>query len=255
MNSNLSTSIIKMPATEPQHIIAIGASAGSMEEIKSFFDHTPLDGVSYIIVQHLSPDFKSQMVGLLQRHSKLTVMEAKNEMAIKSNEVYFIPNNKFMTINDSKLYLTDKDTVRGPHLTINKFFTSLAEDSGRKAIGVVLSGMGADGTEGVKAIKKAGGMVMAKNPETTEFGGMPASAIATGLVDFILEPEFMPGKIEDYVKNEGKIITDNSNDDNNIAAIINLIKEQLPLDFSDYKQSTILRRIKRRAAYNNFTEA
>ncbi|WP_231583456.1 chemotaxis protein CheB [Rufibacter radiotolerans] len=126
----------------PHHVIAIGASAGGMEEINSFFDHTPLDGVAYIIIQHLSPDFKSHMVKLLARHSKLVVQEAENGMWVKSNEVYLIPHDKFMTIRGNKLYLSNKKNVPGPHLTINAFFNSLAADCGQKAIGVILSGLG-----------------------------------------------------------------------------------------------------------------
>jgi len=236
----------------PHHIIAIGASAGGMEEINSFFDHTPLDGVSYVIVQHLSSDFKSRMVELLAKHSKLVVVEAKNGMQVKCNQVYLIPSDKFMTISDDTLYLASKEKAPGPHLTINTFFNSLAADCGTKAIAVVLSGLGSDGTQGIKAIKKAGGMVIARNPETAEFASMPSNAIATGMVDFILEPELMPGTIEDYVKREQELTLDTADDQKNLEAIVHLINEQLPLDFSDYKQTTILRRIKRRAAYNNF---
>ncbi len=242
-----------MLTVKPHHIIAIGASAGGMEEINAFFDHTPLDGVSYIIIQHLSSDFKSRMVELLGRHSKLAVNEAENEMLVKTNQVYLIPNDKFMTIRNDKLYLTEKDKTHTPHLTINRFFNSLAAECGKKAIVVILSGLGSDGTEGVKAIKKAGGMVIARNPETSAFASMPSHAIATGLVDFILEPELMPGAIEDYVKYGSELIYDNTDDEKNITAIINLIKEKSPLDFSDYKQTTILRRTKRKASYGNFT--
>ena len=242
-----------MIKNEPHHNIAIGASAGGLEEINTFFDHTPLDGVSYVIVQHLSPDFKSRMVELLNRHSKLTVKQAKNEMTVQSNQVYLIPNDKYMTIMDSNSYLNDKVKIQGPHLTINQFFNSLAKDSGKKAIGVILSGLGSDGSEGVMAIKKAGGMIIARNPDTTAFSSMPTNAIATGSVDFILEPEFMPGTIEDYVKHEGDLMPDNKDDEKNTNAIINLIKAQSPLDFSEYKQTIILRRIKRRAAFNNYT--
>jgi len=242
-----------MLVAPPHHIIAIGASAGGMEEINSFFDHTPLDGVSYIIVQHLSSDFKSRMVELLARHSKLVVEQAEDGMTVQCNQVYLIPSDKFMTIQDSKLYLTDKEKVNSPHLTINTFFNSLAEDYGKKAIGIILSGLGSDGTEGVKAIKKAGGMVIARDPETSEFGSMPAHAIATGLVDFVLEPAAMPDAIEDFVKSEGNLIIDEADDEKHLAAIIDLIKERSPLDFTDYKLPTILRRTKRRAAYGNFT--
>jgi two-component system CheB/CheR fusion protein len=236
----------------PHHIIAIGASAGGMEEINTFFDHTPLDGVSYIIIQHLSPDFRSRMVELLARHSKLVVKEAENGMPVLSNEVYLIPNDKFMIVRNGSLYLTDKENVQGPHLTINTFFNSLAADNGSKAIGIILSGLGSDGSEGIRAIKKAGGMVMARNPETSEFTGMPSNAIITGVVDFVLEPELMPQAIEDYVKYGRETLMDSAEDDKNITAIIDLVKAQSPLDFTEYKLSTILRRTKRRAAFNNF---
>jgi two-component system CheB/CheR fusion protein len=243
-----------MSTKQPQYIIAIGASAGGLEEINSFFDHTPLDGVSYVIVQHLSSDFKSRMAELLARHSKLVVMQAEEAMTVNANQVYLIPNDKFMTINNGKLYLSEKDKAHGPNLTINRFFNSLAADSGRKAIGVILSGLGSDGTEGIKSIKNAGGMVIARNPETTEFNSMPSNAIATGLVDFVVEPGSMPDIIENYVKHSGDLFKSDKNEEKNIKSILDLIKEQLPLDFSDYKQTTILRRIKRRAADNNFVK-
>lgn len=241
-----------MTTKEFPYIIAIGASAGGLEEINSFFDHTPLDGVSYVIVQHLSSDFKSRMAELLARHSKLVIKEAENEMVVKSNQVYLIPNDKFMTINKGRLYLTDKDRTHGPHLTVNRFFNSLAADVGDKAIGIVLSGLGSDGTEGIKSIKNAGGMVIARNPETSEFNSMPSNAIATGVVDFIAEPALMPDIIENYVKHEGDILLDTLDEEKILKSIVELIKEQSPLDFSDYKPTTIIRRIKKRAAANNF---
>ncbi len=236
---------------KPHHIIALGASAGGLEELNLFFDCTPLDSVSYVIVQHLSPDFKSRMVEIIARHSKLEVKEAGNEMPVESNKVYVIPHDKFMTISDNKFHLTDKDKVKGPHLTVDTFFNSLAADSGKKAIGIILSGMGADGSIGVKAIKKAGGMVIARDPETTEFPSMPSNAIKTGVIDFILEPELIPDTIEDYVKQTEEFAAQNEEDKKAFTAITDLIKEQSPLDFSGYKQATILRRIKRRAEYNN----
>ncbi len=242
-------------ANLPHHIIAIGASAGGMEEINAFFDHTPQDGVSYIIIQHLSPDFKSRMAELLAKHSDLQVLEAKNNMQVICNCVYLIPSDSFMTISNNSLLLTDKENQKAPHLTVNTFFNSLAADYGNKAIGIVLSGLGSDGTQGVIAIKKAGGMIMVRNPNNTEFSGMPENAIATGVVDFVLEPEMMPQTIEDYLKDEehNKVLTNNKDDENFMEAIVDLINEHSPLDFSDYKQATILRRIKRRTTAKNFT--
>jgi len=241
-----------MFTAEPHHIIAIGASAGGLDELNTFFDHTPSDGVSYVIVQHLSAEFKSHMVELLSRHSKLVVQEAEDGMLIRGNQVYIIPNDKFMTVRGRSLYLSDKEDNRSPHMTINTFFKSLAADYGHKAIAVILSGLGSDGTDGIKAIKKAGGLVIVREPDGSEFNSMPANAISTGMVDFISEPEAMPGVIEDYVLRELDLLASGIHDERHANEIVELINQQLPLDFSEYKHSTILRRIKRRAAANNF---
>jgi two-component system CheB/CheR fusion protein len=237
----------------PEYIIAIGASAGGMEEINAFFDHTPLDSVAYVIIQHLSPDFKSRMVELLSRHSILLVMEAAQGLEVQRNTVYLIPNDQYMTIRDNRLHLTPKGNIKAPHLTVNTFFKSLADNSGKHAIGIILSGLGIDGTEGARAIKDAGGMVIARDPAKSEFPNMPANVIATGQVDFILDPKQMPQAIQDYITHSDKLLADIQEDEQYVRPIIDLIGEQLPLDFTEYKQTTILRRIKRRATYSNLT--
>jgi len=247
-----------MPAHKiPHHIIAIGASAGGLNEINLFFDHTPMDEVSYIIIQHLSPDFKSRMVELLGKHSKLVVMEAEDNMPVECNQVYLIPSNKYMTINNGTLHLTEKGKKEGPHFTINTFFKSLAAYMGKDAIGVILSGTGSDGSEGVEAIKKKSGLVLASDPALSEFSDMPSNAIATGCVDYVLSPQLMPQAIEYYV-NSGNVVVPGSFQDEEenkiIEAIVMLIKDQLPLDFTDYKLATISRRIKRRSASHNFNK-
>jgi two-component system CheB/CheR fusion protein len=240
-----------MHTAAPNYIIAIGASAGGLEEINTFFDHTPLDGVAYVIVQHLSSDFKSRMIELLAKHSRLAIKEATEGMEVCVNMVYLIPNDKFMIIKNGRLSLLGKEKKNGPHLTINTFFNSLAADSGKKAIGIVLSGLGSDGSEGIISIKEAGGMIIARNPETTEFSSMPSHAIATDMVDFILEPEWMPQAIESYVKHNDSLLADSLADEKTIVVIIDYIRKQLPFDFTDYKTTTILRRTKRRAASIN----
>lgn len=243
---------LRMKSIEPHHIVAIGASAGGLDELISFFENTRLDGVSYIVVQHLSADYESRLAEVLSRYSQLVMIQAEDGMGLETNFVYIIPGDKFMIVRNGHLHLSEKGNVKGPHLTINTFFSSLAVDYGPKAIGVILSGLGSDGSDGLKAIKRAGGMVIARNPETTEFNSMPSNAVATGLVDFIVEPEAMPKVIEDYVKREIGLLAAGMSDVENMAGLVELISQQLPLDFSDYKESTILRRIKRRAAYNNF---
>ena len=236
---------------KPQYVIAIGASAGGLEEINSFFDHTPIDGVSYVIVQHLSTSFKSRMVEVLAKHSKLEVEEAVNGKLVESNHVYLIPNDKYMTIENNTLFLQDKVKERGAHFTIDLFFESLAADAGRKSIGIILSGLGNDGSDGLIAIKNAGGMNMARNPDNSSYPSMPSKAIATGMVDLVLEPAAMPGAIEDYIIQQGFLQAETHDDEISLKGIIELVRQRSPFDFSDYKLSTILRRTKRRAAYQN----
>ncbi|MGI8600255.1 MAG: chemotaxis protein CheB [Chitinophagaceae bacterium] len=237
-----------------QFIIAIGASAGGMNQINTFFDYTPIDSVSYIIIQHLSADYKSMMALLLAKHSKLNIVEAENNMPVEMNKVYLIPSKNVMTIKDGRLFLSDKQ--KGINLTINTFFTSLADERGDKGIGIILSGTGSDGTEGMKAIKKAGGMLIASDVESAEFNQMPASAIATGLVDFVIPPDEMPRVIQNYVDNkisEGALSLNEEEEEKILFTIMDLIKDKLPEDFSGYKKNTILRRIKRRASLHNLS--
>ncbi|MES2268779.1 MAG: chemotaxis protein CheB [Bacteroidota bacterium] len=166
---------------DQQYIIAIGASSGGLEAISAFFDYTPLDSVSYIIIQHLSADFKSQMAQLLDSHSKLQVLEAIENVDIMSNTVYLIPSTKFMIVENGRLILSDKKDEPRPHMTINYFFSSLAKERGNKAIAIILSGTGDDGAKGIQEIKDAGGVVMVQDPGTATFKGMPDAAIATRL--------------------------------------------------------------------------
>ncbi|MEO5909909.1 MAG: chemotaxis protein CheB [Pelobium sp.] len=243
---------------DQQYIIAIGASAGGLEAISAFFDYTPLDAVSYILIQHLSSDFKSQMVHILEQHSKLEVVEAVENVDIKPNTVYLIPSSKFMTVENGRLLLSDKKDKSRPYMTIDYFFASLAKERGDRAIGVILSGTGNDGSRGAEAIKNAGGLVLVQNPESASYNGMPLAAIATDCVDLVLSPEEMPQVIENYVK-EGKLSFPNGQKSEEIteeelAQIFILIKVNLPLDFSDYKRPTIIRRIARRMAEHNFNQ-
>ena len=242
---------------DKQYIIAIGASAGGLEAISAFFDHTPLDAVTYIVIQHLSPEFKSQMGQILSRHTKLKVVEAVDHAKIESNKVYFIPSNKFMVIVNGRLILSDKADVPKPHMTIDHFFTSLAEERGDRAIGVILSGTGHDGSKGIEAIKRLGGKVIVQDPDTAQYSDMPLAAIKTGAANIILPPEAMPRQIEDYVDHvlPEKLVKppDHEITEVELDGILNMITSNLPLDFTDYKRPTILRRIKRRMGEHKFS--
>jgi two-component system CheB/CheR fusion protein len=243
---------------DQQYIIAIGASAGGLEAISVFFDYTPLDSVSYILIQHFSADFKSQMVQILAQHSKLQVVEAIDNVDIKSNTVYLIPTAKFMSIKKGRLVLLDKKDQPRPHMTIDYFFRSLAKERGSKAIGVILSGTGDDGSKGIEAIKNAGGITLVQDPVTASFNSMPLAAIATGCADRVISPEAMPQVIDDYVMSGilSQLPGEPSADitEEVIGQILTLIKEILPLDFSDYKRPTIIRRIKRRMEKHHLNE-
>lgn len=238
--------------SEHHHIISIGASAGGIEEIASFFDQPPLAGVSYIIIQHLSPDFPTRMAELLAKHLHLVIREAENGMLVETDHVYIIPNDMYMTIQKGRLYIIGKGSGHHPHLTINRFFNSLAADQGEKAIGVILSGMGNDGTDGIVAIRNTGGMTIARNPETTQFGSMPSNAIATGMIDFVTEPELMPAIIEDYVVQNRNTLFD-QNEKMTMQIILDLIRDNTAFDFSGYKQGTLSRRTRKRAVNQNFS--
>ena len=241
-----------------QYVVAIGASAGGLEALSAFFEHTPLDSVSYIIILHLSPDFKSRMVEILARHTQLEVLEAAEGMEVEINKVYLIPSTKYMGIKKGKLFLNEKEGQRTPHLTIDAFFTSLAEERGNKSIAVILSGAGSDGAKGSKAIESAGGIVMVQEPENAKFDGMPNAAIANTNPDYILTAEAMPIAIQQYVHADLNVGHSEVNpptfSEYFIADVVNLIRDQFPYDFTDYKIPTLVRRIKRRMIHLNLTE-
>jgi two-component system, chemotaxis family, CheB/CheR fusion protein len=159
------------------YVVGIGASAGGLEAIHDLFDNIPQDtNFSFVIIQHLSPDYKSLMAELLSKHTKMQVLEADEGMLVKPNCVYVIPNKKLITIRHGKLRLTEKNATNAPNTAIDTFFESLAEDKGNKVIAIILSGTGTDGSRGIEAIKKNGGLVVVQDPATAKFDGMPNSA-------------------------------------------------------------------------------
>jgi two-component system, chemotaxis family, CheB/CheR fusion protein len=240
---------------EDNFIIAIGASAGGLEAISILFDNTPSDEVSYIIIQHLSPDYKSLMAPLLAKHSKLSIYVVENEMTVLPNSIYLLPEGKNMTISSGKLYLKERSSST-PNAAIDIFFNSLALDQGSKSIGIILSGNGGDGRKGIEAIKKVGGMVIVQEPDSTDNNSMPNNAISSGFYDFILTPAAIPKQITNYIRQKkiDKYFSDPYSEPNEelLLEILNLVKKHTPLNFSEYKQSTIVRRIIRRMVANNF---
>ncbi|MBI5410555.1 MAG: chemotaxis protein CheR, partial [Nitrospirae bacterium] len=237
-------------------IVGIGASAGGLAAFEAFFSGMPADadpGMAFVLVQHLAPDHNSILTDLVRRYTRMQVFEVEDGMAVRPNCAYIIPPNHDMAFLNGTLQLLAPAAPRGQRLPIDFFFRSLAQDQHERAIGVVLSGTGSDGTQGVRAIKGEGGMVMVQNPESTEYDGMPRNAIATGLVDFELPPAEMPAQIISYVTHAfGKpprpATAPPHKAESALKKIFVLLRVQTGHDFSMYKPSTIHRRIDRRMA-------
>jgi len=237
-------------------IVGVGASAGGLAAFEAFFSGMPVDadpGMAFVLVQHLAPDHKSLLAELIGRHTRMWVIEVADGMVVEPNCAYIIPPNHDMALLNGTLHLFAPVAPRGHRLPIDFFFRSLADSQHELAIGIVLSGTGSDGTLGLRAIKGEGGMVMAQAPETTEFDGMPQSAIATGLMDYVLPPAEMPAQLIAYAARAfGKLncgfVRPEPEADNSLQRIFILLRSQTGHDFSQYKPSTISRRIDRRMA-------
>ncbi len=245
--------------SEPKYYVGIGASAGGLEAIESFFKKMPPDsGLAFVVVQHLSPDYKSLMEELLSKHTRMPVTRAADGQQVEANHIYLIPPKKNLTIFHGKLLLAEQDHSRGVNLPIDIFLRSLAEDQEEKAVGIVLSGTGSDGSRGIRAIKEAGGMLMVQEPESSKFDGMPKSAIATGLPDFVLPPDEMPAQLQSFVKHpyatKAELSDTLLSDEDGLTRIFALLRERCKVDFTFYKPSTVVRRIERRMTVNQVHE-
>jgi two-component system CheB/CheR fusion protein len=239
-------------------IVALGASAGGLRALEEFFRAAPLEsGCSYVVVQHLSPDFRSLMDDLLARQTRIRIRHAEEDLPVEPDCIYLLPSRKRMTIAGGRLHLLERPAERPAELPINLFLDSLAAEAGPRAVAVILSGTGTDGSEGVRQIKHAGGLVIAQDPDTAEFDGMPISAIATGAADYVLPPGDIPRAILEYQRDparrlaftveveEGEESADAAPD---TTPVLRLLKSAFGLDFSHYKLATVRRRISRRAS-------
>ncbi|HEX5698518.1 MAG TPA: chemotaxis protein CheB, partial [Rhodoferax sp.] len=237
-------------------IVGIGASAGGLAAIEAFFSGLPDDvdpGMAFVLVQHLDPDHKSLLTELIQRRTRMKVTEVVDGMVVQANCAYIIPPNRDMAFLNGTLQLLEPAAPRGHRLPIDFLFRSLALDQHERAIGIVLSGTGSDGTLGVRAIKGEGGMVMVQTPASCEFDGMPQSALATGLVDFELPPAEMAAQLMAYTAHAFSrpphhLSATEPLSENALKKIFVLLRSQTGHDFSQYKPSTIYRRIERRMA-------
>src|SRR3954462_11460813 len=169
------------------YVVGVGASAGGLEALQRLFEHMPrTGGFAFVVIQHLSPDFRSLMDELLSPHTELRVVRAEDGVEVEADTIYLMPPKHEMTISGGRLCLTERDPSGGLFLPIDTFFRSLAEDLGGRAVAVVLSGTGSDGSRGIRAVHEAGGLVAAQTEDSAKFDGMPRSAVDTGVVDVVL---------------------------------------------------------------------
>ena len=237
-------------------IVGIGASAGGLAAFEAFFSGMPAEadpGMAFVLVQHLAPDHKSILSDLVKRYTRMQVFEVTDGMVVQPNCTYIIPPNYDMAFLNGSLQLLEHVVSRGLRMTIDFFFRSLAQDQHERAICIVLSGTGSDGSLGVRAVKGEGGMVMAQNPESTDFSGMPSNAIATGLVDYILPPAEMPARLIAYAAHAfGNKIRQTSppsvTAEDILKKVCILLRDSTGHDFSQYKRNTLTRRVERRMA-------
>jgi two-component system CheB/CheR fusion protein len=233
-------------------VVGIGASAGGLEAFEKFFKNVRENpGIAFVLIPHLDPTHTSMMPELIQKYTNLKVVQVEDGMEIEKNRVYVIPPDNDMGMVKGKLMLAKSKMQSGPRAPVNFFLRSLAEDQTEKAVGVILSGMGMDGTEGVKAIKAGLGMVMVQDPVTCKYDSMPRNAIATSLVDYVLPPEEMAETLRAYVRRFALGPRPAAPPHEEIPdTVLNKIHMRLRSttghDFSAYKESTIIRRIQRR---------
>ena len=241
-------------------IVGIGASAGGLVALEAFFAQvSPTSGLAYVVVQHLDPTQKAVLAELLQRVTPLTVREATNEAPIQPDCVYVIPPNAEISVGHGVLRLGKPSEPRGMRLPVNVLFSSLARDQGALAIGIVLSGMGSDGTLGLQAIKAVGGLTLVQEPKSAQFDAMPLSAMNADCADIVLTPGEMPARIQAIMDSSDKPASPEPNvsapirPDNAMQRIFELLQKQTRHDFSLYKPSTLHRRIDRRMAIHGVT--
>ena len=238
-------------------VVGMGGSAGGLEAFEQFFSHlSPDSGLAFVLVPHLEPTHKGMMPELLRRHTKMKVVEAEDGMQVEPNQVYVIPPNADLAILHGKLQVIEPAAPRGLRMPIDFFFRQLAADQKEKAICIILSGMGSDGTLGLKAVKENFGMVMVQDPASAKYDGMPHSAIKTGLVDYVAAAEDLPAKLIQYVHHVPRPVERHDLPAAEPSAALDkvfvLLRTHTGNDFSCYKTNTINRRIERRMGVHQF---
>ena len=255
---------------EPFPIVGIGASAGGLDPMIALFDAgASLEGMAFIIVQHLDPKGESHLVDLLARHTSMKVRPAQDGLKIKPNHVYVCIPNRDLVVKQGHLRLLDTEPERSQRRPIDRLYDSMASEYGDRAVAVILSGTAADGSRGISAIKTEGGMVMVQDPETAEYEGMPRNAISTGLADLVVPIEEMPEVLQRLVvrPSVAHIAAGDSEPDEEesgaeqsdvesatLQRILSVLHDHFDYDFTDYKRPTLLRRTQRRMSLRNVAD-
>ena len=234
-------------------VVGLGASAGGIKALKEFFAHVPADsGIAYVVILHLSPDHDSQLAAVLQQTAAIPVTQVPGRVRVEPNHVYVIAPNQSLEINDGHLSLSEITRVEERRAPVDIFFRTLAQSHESRAVSVVLSGTGANGSMGMKRIKEMGGICLVQEPGEAEYTDMPRNSIATGLVDYVLPVAEMPGRIMAYRNQLGQVqlpaepLDSPDRDEKALREIFTLLRTRTGHDFANYKRATVLRRIERR---------
>ena len=238
-------------------VVGMGASAGGLEAFEQFFSHLPPHtGLAFVLVPHLEPTHKGMMPELLGRHTAMPVVQAEDGMQVRANSVYVIPPNADLAILHGKLQVFEPVLPRGQRMPIDAFFRYLAADQQEKAIAIILSGMGSDGTLGLKAVKEHFGMVMAQAPPSAKYDSMPRSAINTGMVDYVAAAHELPAQLIQYITRAPAAprehVPAEAEPADTLDKVFVLLRAHSGNDFSCYKRSTVFRRIERRMGVHQF---
>ncbi len=234
-------------------VVGIGASAGGLEALSALVSHLPSKlGASYVIVQHMSPNHRSMLVQLLARETTMQVSEIQDGETPQPDQIHITPPNRNLMLQEGHFNLMEPAAEVIPKPSVNIFFSSLAEDCGEDAIGVILSGTGSDGAVGVRAIKASGGLVFAQEPGSAKYSGMPQSAIDTECVDWVMPPDKIAAEIEIVVRSQGSIPMPSAGGQvpATLRTLLQKVMRHARVDFSGYKESTVWRRILRRMVSN-----
>ncbi|HEX5364245.1 MAG TPA: chemotaxis protein CheB, partial [Gallionella sp.] len=238
-------------------IVGLGGSAGGLEAFEQFFRNIPSDsGMAFVLVSHLDPNRASILTEILQRNATIPVLEAQDQMSVQPNHVYVIPPNRDLSIFHGKLLVTVPTMPHGQRMPIDGFLRSLSEDMADRAIGIILSGTGTDGTLGLRAILGGGGISLVQDPDTAKYDGMPGSAIKAGYATHILPVEKMPGVLLSgsriQIRQQERQLPQTAT--SGINRILMLLRATTGHDFSQYKKSTIGRRIERRMSMHEIED-